>query len=144
VDTCPYLRVLRERLGKVIECGNCSYLFARPLAFHRGISVRSGVPCAPYKPFAFLPSFSLCALQPPSTVVSLLPLPSPHAISDDHGGQELDPSRGCMGSFLGDGEEDGGVGPRWSSVIEGEPDPSRMEGAAVRPSEAGAPGGIRG
>jgi hypothetical protein len=26
-DTCPYTRVLRERLGESIECGNCSYLF---------------------------------------------------------------------------------------------------------------------
>jgi hypothetical protein len=46
MDTCPYLRVLREWLGKVIECRNCSYLFARPLVFHRGISMRSRVPCA--------------------------------------------------------------------------------------------------
>jgi hypothetical protein len=37
-DTCPYLRILRKRLGKVVECGNCSYLFARPLAFHLGIT----------------------------------------------------------------------------------------------------------
>jgi hypothetical protein len=28
VDTCSYLRVSRERLGKDIECGNCSYLFS--------------------------------------------------------------------------------------------------------------------
>jgi hypothetical protein len=42
-DTCPYLWTLRERLGKVIECENCSYLFARPLAFHQGISVRPRV-----------------------------------------------------------------------------------------------------
>jgi hypothetical protein len=46
---------------------NYSYLFARPLAFHRGISVRSEVPYTPYRPFASLPSCSLCALQPPST-----------------------------------------------------------------------------
>jgi hypothetical protein len=48
-DTCPCLQVLREQLGKDIECENCSYLFCRirPLAFHRGISVRSGVLCAP-------------------------------------------------------------------------------------------------
>jgi hypothetical protein len=70
VDTCPYLWVLRERLGKVIECRNGSYLFARPLAFHRAISVRPGVLYTPYRPFASLPSLpSLCALQPPSIAV---------------------------------------------------------------------------
>jgi hypothetical protein len=64
----PLSRVLRERLGKVIECGNYSYLFTRPLAFHRGISVRPRVPYTPYRPFVSLPSLpSSCALQPPST-----------------------------------------------------------------------------
>jgi hypothetical protein len=60
-DTCPYLRILRERLGKVIECENCSYLFARSLAFHRGIRARPGVPFTPTGPLHFrLP----CLLRP--------------------------------------------------------------------------------
>jgi hypothetical protein len=49
-----------------------------------------------------------------------------------------------MGSFLGDGEEAGGFGPRWSSVTKGESDPAGMEGAAIQPPGAGAPRGIRG
>jgi hypothetical protein len=70
--TCPYLRVLKERLGKVIECKNCSYLFAHPLDFHRGIRARPGVLFSPTCPFAFSPSlpyfaFSI-ALRPSAAV----------------------------------------------------------------------------
>jgi hypothetical protein len=52
--TCPYLRVSRERLGKVIECKNCSYLFTHPLDFHRGIRARPRVPFSPTGPFCIL------------------------------------------------------------------------------------------
>jgi hypothetical protein len=71
-DTCPYLQTLREWLGKVIECENCSYLFAHLLAFHRGISVR---PEVPFTPIGLLRLCLLCllclfcALQPPSSAV---------------------------------------------------------------------------
>jgi hypothetical protein len=70
--TCPYLWVSRERLGKVIECKNCSYLFARPLDFHRGIRARPGVPFSPIGPFAFSPSlpyFAFSVTLRPSAVV---------------------------------------------------------------------------
>jgi hypothetical protein len=111
MDTCPYLRVLREWLGKVIKYENCSYLFACPLAFHRGISVRPGVPYAPYRPFASLPS--LLFVRPSAAIhrrrCFFIRRRTP--FSDNHGGQEPDPSRGCVGSFLSDGEEAGGVGP---------------------------------
>jgi hypothetical protein len=83
----------------------------RPLVFHRGISTRSGVPCAPHRLFAFLPSFSLCALQPPFTAAVTSSSAAAARLFDDHGGKESDPSCGCMGSFLGDGEEARGVGP---------------------------------
>jgi hypothetical protein len=90
VDTCPYRWILRERLGKVIECSNRSYLFARSLAFHRGISVRPRVPYAPYRPFcvfaffAFFASFASFATFAPfshhPTLSLLLRLSSPHAV----------------------------------------------------------------
>jgi hypothetical protein len=81
-DTCPYLRILREWLGKVIECKNCSYLFTHPLDFHRGIRARPGVPftltgplhsCLPLLSLPPLPS---CALQPSSSA-AVIPLPAP-------------------------------------------------------------------
>jgi hypothetical protein len=54
----------------------------------------------------------LCALQPPSTVaVAPSSVVAARRFSDNHGGQELDPSHGRVGSFLGDEEEAGGVGP---------------------------------
>jgi hypothetical protein len=97
----------------------------------------------PYRPFASLPSL------PPSP--PLRPSAAIHRrrcsfacrcrapFSDNHGGQELDPSRGHVGSLLGDREEAGGVGPRWASAAKGEPDPARMEGATIRPPGAGTP-----
>jgi hypothetical protein len=77
-DTCPYLGILRERLGKVIECKNCSYLFARPLDFHRGIRERPGVSFTLTGPLhsrlscLSSPPLSSCALQPPSSA-SIVP-----------------------------------------------------------------------
>jgi hypothetical protein len=80
-DTCPYLWILREQLGKVIECKNCSYLFARPLDFHRGIRARSGVPFTLTGPLhsrlpcLSSPSLPSCAIQPPSSA-AVVPLPA--------------------------------------------------------------------
>jgi hypothetical protein len=81
-DMCPYLRILRVWLGKVIECKNCSYLFARPLDFHRGIRARPGAPFTVTGPlYSCLPCLSSpplpsCALQPPSSA-AVVPLPAP-------------------------------------------------------------------
>jgi hypothetical protein len=69
-DMCPYLRILRERLGKVIECKNCSYLFARPLDFHRGIRAGPGVP---FTPTGLLHSRLLCLSSPPLPSCALQP-----------------------------------------------------------------------
>jgi hypothetical protein len=101
---------LREWLGKVIKCGNYSYLFARPLPFHQGISVRPWVPYAPYMPFASLPS--LLFVRPSAAIHHrrCFFIRCRASFFNNHGGQEPDPSRGCMDSFLGDGEEAGGVG----------------------------------
>jgi hypothetical protein len=49
-----------------------------------------------------------------------------------------------VGTFLGDGEEAGGVGPRWDFATKDELDQARMEGTTVRPPGAGIPGGLRG
>jgi hypothetical protein len=112
-DTCPYLWILREQLGKVIECGNCSYLFAHPLAFHWGIRARPRVPFTPTDPLhSCLPSPPLpsCALQPPSSA-AVVPLPVARRFFDNNGRQELDPPYRRLGPFLGDREEPGRVGP---------------------------------
>jgi hypothetical protein len=91
VGTCPYLWILRGRLGKVIECKNCSYLFARPLAFHRGIRARPEVPFTPTGPLRFhLPCLLhllclLCTLQPPSSAI-VVPLLAARRFSDKNGG----------------------------------------------------------
>jgi hypothetical protein len=112
-DTCPYLRILRERLGKVIECENCSYLFARPLAFHRGIRAKLGVSFTPTGPLRFClpcllrPLCLLCTLQPPPST-AVVPSSTACCFFDNNGGQEPDPPYGCLGPFLGDREEAGG------------------------------------
>jgi hypothetical protein len=114
-DTCPYLRILREQLGKVIECENCSYIFARPLAFHRDIRARPGVSFTPTGPLRFRlpcllrPLCLLCALQPSSSA-AVTPSPATRCFSDNNGRQESDPPCGCLGPFLGDREEAGRVG----------------------------------
>jgi hypothetical protein len=77
----------------------------RPLVFHRGISTRSEVPCAPPQAICVLPSFSLCALQPPFTAAVTSSSAAAARLFDDHGRKESDSSRGCVGLFLGDGEE---------------------------------------
>jgi hypothetical protein len=135
-DMCPYLRFLRGRLGKVIECKNCSYLFTRSLAFRRGIRARPEVLFTPTGPLCFrLPCLLhllclLCALQPPSSA-AVVPSPTAHCFSDKNGGQEPDPPCGRLGLFLGDREEARRVGPRWASAAKGESDPAEIEGAAV-------------
>jgi hypothetical protein len=103
-----------------------------------------GPVCPSHRPFAFCPLSPCAPFSRPSPPPSPLPRPPLHAFFDDHGGKEPDPSRGCVGSFLGDGEEAGGVGMRRPSVTESKPEPTGMEGAAVRPSGAGAPGRICG
>jgi hypothetical protein len=92
----------------------------------------------------------VCPFSPCVPFSGSSPPPSPLSLSlsyvvlDNHGGKEPDPSRGRVGLFLSDKEETRGVGPRWSSVTEGEPKPAGVEGAVVRPPGAGAPEGIHG
>jgi hypothetical protein len=65
-------------------------------------------------------------------------------LSDNNGGQELDPPYGRLGPFLSDREEAERVGPRRASTAKGEPDLAGMESAAVRPPGTGASGRLRG
>jgi hypothetical protein len=109
----------------------------RRLAFYRGINT---VPRAFVCSFLALcdrtPSFASisCSLLPPSTFP---PLP-PYFDLSAHGGKEPSPSYGCVDPFLGDGEEVGGTGARWSPVTENESGPTGVESAADQPPGADA------